>query len=682
MQHLNADDFYNKYGYFGGDNFNIHTASFNALPGVPNCCPKFQSGIGNSYYYGFFVEVPGKLFNLPDEFSLVGKLAVSKLDATLIYNEETSINLTGVDEPGVIEHKLESEYLTIGLEPYINYYFSDRFKVSIGARISNLNRADYSQIETLIKPEGRGYFSNTGLRTRNDTTGLIPFKEDYLYFLSAGVSYELPLNNKGNISLCPELLYYYPINSLNKVLDWKSHSIRLGLSLSFKTLEKPKSYKFERFQIIDTIIVKIPGLEQEIVHIGNDEIRLDTLENDEIVIMETIRRSDTLFKAKPAHISAFIQAFKDKYKPRLVLDDLEIEQFELKNSVPVLNYIFFNRNSYEIPERYKLIPHKEGFEFSIDSLMYYKPIEIYYEILNIIGFRMKSNKNAVITLIGCNSGEHEQNDLALSSKRTESVRNYLFNTWSISPDRIKLRYNNLSEDASDDKAEEGIEENQRVEIYSDDINLLKPVIIYQKNYNINHKEVFFIPEIFSDFKITDSEILIFSNDKIVDRISIDYKKNELYSWLIPDTMFNQANINSIGYCIRVKDNQGNTVFSDTGFVEIKYEQKDLFEENKIKKKIVNYKLILFDYNKPDINPENMEIIKYIRDKIDDESEQSGLEVIITGYTDRLGEEDYNKRLSLQRAKNVAESLKIKDVRVIGYGENEILFDNNLPEGRF
>ena len=166
IQYLDANDFYNKFGYFVGDIFNIHTATFNALPGVPNCCPSFQSGVGNSYYYGFFVEVPGKYFNLSDNFSLQSRIAVSKLDATLIYNEETLINLTGIDEPGVIEHKLESEYLTIGLEPYINYYFSDRFKVSIGARISNLIRADYSQIETLIKPEGRGYFSEYGFHSR------------------------------------------------------------------------------------------------------------------------------------------------------------------------------------------------------------------------------------------------------------------------------------------------------------------------------------------------------------------------------------------------------------------------------------------------------------------------------------------------------------------------------------
>ncbi|MFW5702255.1 MAG: OmpA family protein, partial [Bacteroidota bacterium] len=55
---------------------------------------------------------------------------------------------------------------------------------------------------------------------------------------------------------------------------------------------------------------------------------------------------------------------------------------------------------------------------------------------------------------------------------------------------------------------------------------------------------------------------------------------------------------------------------------------------------------------------------------------------IYGYTDRIGEEDVNKRISERRAQAVARRLRIPDAKVEGLGESDLLFDNELPEGRF
>jgi outer membrane protein OmpA-like peptidoglycan-associated protein len=71
----------------------------------------------------------------------------------------------------------------------------------------------------------------------------------------------------------------------------------------------------------------------------------------------------------------------------------------------------------------------------------------------------------------------------------------------------------------------------------------------------------------------------------------------------------------------------------------------------------------------------------------------GSTVIIQGYTDIIGDEDYNQKLSLARANDVRRILenslsKISgnDVvfEVYGFGENEKLapFENKFPEGRF
>ena len=60
---------------------------------------------------------------------------------------------------------------------------------------------------------------------------------------------------------------------------------------------------------------------------------------------------------------------------------------------------------------------------------------------------------------------------------------------------------------------------------------------------------------------------------------------------------------------------------------------------------------------------------------------------VTGSTDLLGEKNYNKTLSLDRANEVANYIKqinpnynINEIK--GLGSDKILFDNNTPEGRF
>ena len=68
-------------------------------------------------------------------------------------------------------------------------------------------------------------------------------------------------------------------------------------------------------------------------------------------------------------------------------------------------------------------------------------------------------------------------------------------------------------------------------------------------------------------------------------------------------------------------------------------------------------------------------------------------VTITGHTDTIGEENYNKNLSFARANDVKvilenkiNSLGIKDVKFVVYGEGEdeksAHFDNKYPEERF
>ena len=61
-------------------------------------------------------------------------------------------------------------------------------------------------------------------------------------------------------------------------------------------------------------------------------------------------------------------------------------------------------------------------------------------------------------------------------------------------------------------------------------------------------------------------------------------------------------------------------------------------------------------------------------------------VLVVGHTDAVGEEDYNQRLSLQRAESVVDHLHQKEVAqarvdMMGKGESEPIDSNETDEGR-
>jgi OOP family OmpA-OmpF porin len=57
-------------------------------------------------------------------------------------------------------------------------------------------------------------------------------------------------------------------------------------------------------------------------------------------------------------------------------------------------------------------------------------------------------------------------------------------------------------------------------------------------------------------------------------------------------------------------------------------------------------------------------------------------VSIVGHTDRIGDEEYNRKLSEERARLTASQLNASTSTVTGVGENQPQYTNDLPEGRF
>jgi OmpA-OmpF porin, OOP family len=93
--------------------------------------------------------------------------------------------------------------------------------------------------------------------------------------------------------------------------------------------------------------------------------------------------------------------------------------------------------------------------------------------------------------------------------------------------------------------------------------------------------------------------------------------------------------------------------------------------------------INFDFNKATIKPESIPILYNSAELL---LKNPDINVEIQGYTDNVGSDKYNQKLSLQRAETVkyflvAKGIAANRLTTVGYGKTKSVMDNNTEQGR-
>ncbi|MBI5325469.1 MAG: OmpA family protein [Ignavibacteriae bacterium] len=368
-----------------------------------------------------------------------------------------------------------------------------------------------------------------------------------------------------------------------------------------------------------------------------------------------------------------------KKEPHIEIQPSQLEVMEtiVTQTYPVLPYIFFDSSSSELKSRY--IPSRSG-TFDEKKLPN-ETLKIYYSLLDIIGSRMKQNPQSEITITGMSDGrelETSEKRIDIANKRAHSVANYFINNWQIEPKRLKLKTREIPELATSTLYEEGYEENRRVEINSQEFEILKPVIYSRfSEYELISQNLNTSVNIVNADSNADPKIMFFAgNDEIASAV-VGIKDT---SATINFDDVQKKNI------VRALNNKKEfSVKYEYDFEGKKYEavKNPYIKKNENKFEIGRLNLIVFDFDKSEVNQLNSEMIKnFVANSIEDNSK-----VDIIGSTDKLGEKDYNLQLSKSRAENTFNFIKeIKPKagfdKIKGIGDSNLLYDNLLPEGRF
>jgi outer membrane protein OmpA-like peptidoglycan-associated protein len=382
----------------------------------------------------------------------------------------------------------------------------------------------------------------------------------------------------------------------------------------------------------------------------------------------------------PPTINASLKVFQRDSSGNTIADnELMIEDFVSFNMRPLLNYVFFDEGSDTIPERYQLLESGEVRRFRIDNLRKSDDLETYYNVLNIVGGRMRSNPDITITITGNNSDEGvEKDNRQLSENRAKAVYNYLKNNWAIDPSRMDIKARDLPRQASRTDTLPGYQENRRVEITSDFDDISKPVMTNDTIRQITKTKFVFKPEADSEIDIRDWKLTAKQGERVLFEKQGTGDLPDSIVWDPEESGANLRNAQTIFCELQVWDKLGNNAESDQKSISINQLTVDRKRmERRRDKEFEYYGLILFDYGKTSLNREHRKTVDFVKSRIATEDT-----VTVLGYSDAMGDEITNKKIADRRATSVARYLRHPRTATFGIGEEELIFDNELPEGRF
>jgi outer membrane protein OmpA-like peptidoglycan-associated protein len=618
----------------------------------------FTSASGGGIILGGLVE-----YTLSSNFSVglrVGYNALGfKPGGDLLnfrYTNSTDLHQgTGIDSvpvTGTVEADVDADLGYINATPHLKITPASLPIYAIGGlTILYPLSATFEFNETVVEPRGALFSRNRP--TRKLGSGDIPNAKTALG-MTLGIGFDYPLSRK--LILFGEAQYL------------------LGMGDIVEQLRAGEKWKVSVLSGIVGIKVGLGGGTPPVVP-------------PPIVVKDTsIPVRDSLFRA--AAVTA------DGFSDTLTITGRRVQGTEVHALLP---YIFFPRDSATIPERYVQITKKERSAFSAEKLPRGNTLGVYYNILNIVGQRIREKRKprnsdgqagaGKLQIVGCLSNL-ENGDTALALKRAEAVRDYLRNIWAVPAARMEVSVSAgpgglpIVPTTSEVDSLEGERENQRVELYYErNSAILEPVELLDSAFLMPAGVIRFFPP-----QIDTAKVAAWTLDVAVG----DVLDKDVKSGFGPPP-------ESIDYPIEVKPGQsmdqplrvtGSFILRDTTYMEIGrraseavvLRQEGDFEEerNTVRGKYLDvFNLLLFHFDSTAVLAFSDEANAIMRDRIAPSSI-----VRVVGHTDRIGLPPYNRQLSQRRAEVASQALGVPVKEVLGMGEKKLLYDNTFPEGRY
>jgi|GEM_PF-3359066 len=465
-----------RFGGFLGGGYDIHSANFTSLRGVPNCCPVFEGGSGNGFQVQGVVEVP-----FSTKFFLATRIGYTVRSGTLQKDESTTLFVNNQPSNGVFRHTMELNNPQIMIDILPHYTLFDKLSVFAGVSVGIKLSPTFIQRETIAVPEFGSTFAdsngnNSNQRIRNQFSGALPDANPLQLGVMAGMGYTLPLNASTSLLARPEVSIRIPLTSYASTVSWNATAFQVGVSILYRQMQgKDVSpvIAIETPQTKTVVIKPPPTIVEEKKEEVDEKFTITgrTLKSDGTplqtsIIIEDLQTGETIGKSESnpntgaykfsldfgRYYSYSFQAdgfyppskridLRTKPTKNSLKEDVEVKSIEeiLASGEEIrINNIFFESDKDELL--------KESF-LELDKLI---------QILN-----KYPNINVILEAHTDNIGSDKYND-DLSLRRAKAVQQYLV-TNSISAKRIIEKGFGKRKPVSSNDTEEGRASNRRVQ---------------------------------------------------------------------------------------------------------------------------------------------------------------------------------------------------------------------------
>ncbi len=615
-------------GIIGGIALNEYSTAFRYLPGVPACSPIYKSGhgIGSSV---------GALFNLPltSQFAFSVRGVYTMNGGLLTVDEPTTISVAGVATAANIQHTIQASLGLLDLEPGISFEVLPALRIFAGAGIGYLLSTNFDQKETLTQPADVGVFEN-GSRSRNEQTGKLPNAATIVASVLGGINYLLPLNASRTLSAMPEVSWSQWLTSPVKGLSWNVGSLRGSVAILYTIPEALTPPVIVPPAPAPTVGKKIPAL----------------------VASLTARGIDADGSEQP-------------------VATVKVEEVYETHLAPLVPYIFFEQSSATVADRYRMLERTQVDTFALRSLNGTERLTMYRNVLNILGRRLLDKPSAHITLTGCTAMGTETGGRTLSKARAAAVKTYLTSAWNIPSDRIRVEGRELLQNYSPRNDTDGIAENRRVEITSNDPSILAPLSLSDTLRESTPPLIRFYPNAVAGAGVASWTIDVSQGANILK----SYTGAILLKTVDWDLNTDQKHVPTtpgrIEAVLHVTDSINSMTSARDTLSVLQVTLVSQKREFAGDAELQHYSLLLFDFKSSELSSRDREVLTFIKSHI-----QKNSVVTVVGYADRIGNAEVNRTLANARAQAAAAVLGVQNGKVSG--SDQLLYDNATPEGRF
>jgi len=616
-----------RIGVYGAGALNFSTPEVQVWRITSTSNPLFERWITDSLRFNesstCFAFVGGGMVGIPinEYWHFTGRVGVNWLNASSAYDQALA-------NDSLLEHSWSASMVMLEMSPGIELHNAIPdlpLYFLAGLEFGFMLSSSHEQVTDL-------YISGAylGQQVTTAPSANIP-NGNVRAALMLGAGYTLQLDE--NIWLQPEVSYRLPmteVSSNDQYTPWQIGQLRFGVNLTFN-ISSPD-----------------PEPEPELPSMGARIDRVTALDNS-----------------------------GREYE----VESINVEDVQYTEMFPLVPYVFYPQNgATPAPEMQDLGEAVEG-GFDPERLPL-DAIEVNRNLLNIVGSRMSMDEfqHATLTITGVTDGKDEMSVPELGNRRALWAKDYLVRTYGIQPARISVQSRDLSERPSAQNDPDGIVENRRIELSSNVPDLLAPLTITAADQRVATPDVVMFHPAVENADTVDSWNLKISQagrplkelngSGTPEKISWPIKPNDLSTAQVP-----------VDYELTVRGADGREAQA-VGSVPIDYlSSVQKRTENLPDRTIDKYSLILFDFNAATLTDDNRRILEQaVLPSI-----KANSTVSIIGYSDRIGSDDYNKKLSVERANTVSTFLssRAKDAKytTIGVGESSEIFPNGSPIGR-